>query len=352
MSWIAVAVVGSNLVGGMLSSGAQQSAANTAANAQTQSAQLGIQEQQRQFNQIQAMLAPFVQAATGVAPGGVSAPGASPSMGVPGAGATGQTYDQIRASLLPQYTTTDYSNPQWSNGEVQTFQGYGQKVDEAGLNAAIQQVMQQQGQSQPGAPGSSAGGASGGGQIGGSLGAQMALAGVNGPAAQQAMVDQIKSMPAFQSQLTLGENRILQNAAATGGLRGGNTQAALAYFAPSLLAQQINNQYAMLGGLTSIGQNAAAMVGNAGMTTGQNIAGLYGQQGSAAAGAAIAGGNAQTKLYNSLNGALGQYIGGGGGFGGGVTPGAIQGAFSQTGVGSAGFGTGFAYGNQDYGQYF
>jgi hypothetical protein len=29
-----------------------------------------------------------------------------------------------------------------------------------------------------------------------------------------------------------------------------------------------------------------------------------------------------------------------------------QAAFSQTGIGGSGFGTGFAYGNQDFGGYF
>src|SRR5206468_3591196 len=81
----------------------------------------------------------------------------------------------------------------------------------------------------------------GGGTTGGSLGAQQDILGLNGPDAQQAAINRLQTMPAFTSALTLGENRILQNASATGGLRGGNTQGALAYFAPSLLAQQIND---------------------------------------------------------------------------------------------------------------
>jgi hypothetical protein len=64
-----------------------------------------------------------------------------------------------------------------------------------------------------------------------------------------------------------------QTPRATGGLRGGNVQAALGQFQPQLLAQLIDQQYSRLGGLTSIGQNAAAGVGNAGMSTGNSITG-------------------------------------------------------------------------------
>ena len=53
-----------------------------------------------------------------------------------------------------------------------------------------------------------------------------------------------------------GQDAILQNASAIGGLRGGNTQAALAQFRPALLSQLIAEQYNRLGGLSSLGQNA------------------------------------------------------------------------------------------------
>jgi hypothetical protein len=47
----------------------------------------------------------------------------------------------------------------------------------------------------------------------------------------------------------------------------------------------------------------------------------------------------------------GMMMSGGGGFGG-FNPGGMQSMFSRTGLGQSGFGTGLAYGNQDYGQYF
>jgi len=114
--------------------------------------------------------------------------------------------------------------------------------------------------------------------------------------------------------LQAGTNSILQNASATGGLRGGNTQAALASFSPNLLAQTIQQQYQNLGGLTSVGQNAAAMTGNAGMQTGQGIANLLQQQGAAIAGGDLAQGRAFSSIPQSILGGLGVFQGLGGKF--------------------------------------
>lgn len=146
-----------------------------------------------------------------------------------------------------------------------------------------------------------------------SLGGQLDLVGLNGNDAQAAAIQALQESPQFTSLLAQGENSILQNASATGGLRGGNTQAALAQYSPALLAQTINDQYSRLGGITSMGQNAAAGVGNAGMQTGNNIATLLGQIGSAQAGGALASGRAQANMWNSPSQGLGTYLGLGGG---------------------------------------
>jgi hypothetical protein len=94
-------------------------------------------------------------------------------------------------------------------------------------------------------------------------------------------------------------------------LRGGNVQGALAQFRPALLSSLINQQYERLGGLSSIGQNAAAGVGNAGMSTGTNIATLLGRQGQAQAGGIL---GQQSALTGGINQAFGA-IQGAGGFG-------------------------------------
>jgi hypothetical protein len=136
------------------------------------------------------------------------------------------------------------------------------------------------------------------------------LLGTNGAAAQQAAIGQIQSSPAFLSALKQGENSILQNAAATGGLRGGNTQAALAQFSPQLLTQLINNQLGGYGTLSSLGQNAAAGVGNAGMNSANNISGLLQQQGAANAGGILAQGNARRQAFGDMARIVGMVAGG------------------------------------------
>lgn len=148
----------------------------------------------------------------------------------------------------------------------------------------------------------------------GALAAQQNLIGLGGADAQKAAIDALQNSPQFAALTQQGENAILQNASATGGLRGGNTQSALAQFRPAALAQMIEQQYGRLGGLTSIGQNAAAGVGNAGLQTGANIAQLLQQQGAALAGGALAQGRAQAGYANAISGALGIYTGMGGKF--------------------------------------
>lgn len=138
-----------------------------------------------------------------------------------------------------------------------------------------------------------------------SLTQQSALVGLSGNAAQQAAIDNIKSSSEFTELKRQGEAAILQNASATGGLRGGNVQGALSQFSPQLLNQLIQQRYTNLGGITSLGQNSAAFAGNAGMRSAESISNQYAQQGAATAGALLAGGNAQSQLWNSIGQGLG-----------------------------------------------
>lgn len=215
--WVAAAVAGSTLIGGLYSSNQQSKAADRAAGLQSDAALAGIAQQDKQFEAIQKLLSPYVTAGTGA-------------------------------------------------------------------------LTQQQN-----------------------------LIGLGAPGAQQQAIDALRSGPEFQSLLQQGESSILANASATGGLRGGNTQAALAQFSPQLLAQIIEQQYGRLGGLAKMGQNSAAGVGDAGISTGNQITTLLQQQGSALAGGALADGRAQAGYANAFTGALGTF-GGLGGFRGGYNP--------------------------------
>jgi hypothetical protein len=205
------------LLGGSLLSGvAQAGAAKKAAGAQTAAAQAGIDEQRRQFEAVQALLAPFVQAGTGA------------------------------------------------------------------------------------------------------LAQQSALVGLGGAEAQTAAIRALEQGPEFQSLVQQGESAIMQSAAATGGLRGGNIQAALAQFRPQILSGLIEQQYSRLGGLTTAGQNAAAGVGTAGMTTGANVSNLMAQQGAARAGSSLATGQA----FGNILGDFGTLLGRGAAYQGYTPPGA------------------------------
>lgn len=142
------------------------------------------------------------------------------------------------------------------------------------------------------------------------------LLGTGGNQAQQEAISQLQQSPLYTSQLRAGENAILQNASATGGLRGGNTQAALGRFAPALLASTIQNQVGNLSALSNQGLTAAGGVSSGlGNLANANSAAL-GNIGQAQAGSALAAGNANAQFANGLAGAIGTGLGAfGGGFG-------------------------------------
>lgn len=139
----------------------------------------------------------------------------------------------------------------------------------------------------------------------GALGQQQALLGLAGPEAQQAAIAQLEQSPQFQAMLEQGESAILQNASATGGLRGGNTQAALAQFRPQLLSQLIQQQMAQLGGLAGMGQQGAMGAAGFGQQSAANIGNQFTAMGQAAAGGALAQGQGMSNLFGGVGGALG-----------------------------------------------
>lgn len=139
----------------------------------------------------------------------------------------------------------------------------------------------------------------------GAIGAQQGLLGLSGPEAQQQAITALEQSPQFYALQKQGENALLQNAAATGGLRGGNIQGALAQFRPQLLSQIIENQFGRLGQLSGLGQASAAGQAAAAQQTGNSIAGLLGQQGQAQAGAAMAAGQGQANMWGNVGSSIG-----------------------------------------------
>ena len=150
----------------------------------------------------------------------------------------------------------------------------------------------------------------------GALQAMQGLAGLRGAGEQQAAINQIQQSAQFQELARQGEEGILQNAAATGGLRGGNVQAALAQFRPALLNQLIESQYGKLAGLTTLGstsaenllrtgQAAAAGTAAAGQQSASNIGNLLVGQGQAQAAGTIGAANAYAQGMAGTTGTLG-----------------------------------------------
>ena len=143
----------------------------------------------------------------------------------------------------------------------------------------------------------------------GSIGQQEALLGLAGPEAQAEAIAAIETGPRFQALARQGEEAMLQTASATGGLRGGNIQAALGQFRPQMLQSMIQQQFQDLGSLTSIGQASAARQAAAGQATGTNISNLYGQQGAARAGAEEIRGQAFGSALGGISNLFGAYKG-------------------------------------------
>ena len=179
----------------------------------------------------------------------------------------------------------------------------------------------------------------------GALQAMQGLAGLRGAGEQQAAINQIQQSAQFQEMARQGEQGILQNAAATGGLRGGNVQAALAQFRPALLNQLIESQYGKLAGLTSlgstsaqnllgVGQASAAGTAAAQQNAAQNIGNLMVGQGQAQAAGQIGAANAFAQGAGGISNAVG----------GGVQNYMLMNALNRPSM-TSGLGTGGFYGD-------
>lgn len=146
----------------------------------------------------------------------------------------------------------------------------------------------------------------------GALGQQQALLGLTGAGAQQQAISGIEQSPQFLEMVRQGENALLQNASATGGLRGGNVQSALAQYRPQILSDLINQQYGRLGGLSQMGQAAAGGQASAGQSMASNVGNLLGQQGAAMAGGQLAASQVPSQAFGSLAQGAGMFYGMGG----------------------------------------
>lgn len=152
------------------------------------------------------------------------------------------------------------------------------------------------------------------------LGQQGDLAGLNGTGVQASAIEALKASPLFQSLFNTGEEAILQNASATGGLRGGNTQRGLADFGADTLTKTILQQLGLLGDISGRGQQAVGAVGALGANKANAITDLLGQQGQTKYSGLLTRGGITAGQFNSaggfLDGIVSAALGGGAGPGG------------------------------------
>lgn len=128
---------------------------------------------------------------------------------------------------------------------------------------------------------------------------QLALLGLSGSEAQQAALSGLGDSPGQQFIRKRQERALVRNAAATGGLKGGNVLTALQEQAAGFASQDIQNQFGRLGQVAGQGQSAATATGQFGAQAAGNI-----QQGMLQSGQAR-----QSGILNQ-NQALQQTIGG------------------------------------------
>lgn len=145
----------------------------------------------------------------------------------------------------------------------------------------------------------------------GAMAGQQALIGLQGGEAQRQAIEGLAQSPEMQALIQQGENAMLQQASATGGLRGGNVQAALAQFRPQVLSALINQQYGRLGGLSQMGQASAAGQASAGMGMASNVGELLGQKGAALAGGQMAKAGVARQAFGDILAIGGTILGAG-----------------------------------------
>lgn len=125
------------------------------------------------------------------------------------------------------------------------------------------------------------------------------LVGVNGVDAQALGLDAVRNSPIMAALLRSGEEGIIQNASATGGLRGGDTQRSLADFRADTFSNELQSQMQRLAGLTGIGMGATDSVANFGANKANALTNLFAQQGGARYDGLLTRGGITAAMYNN-----------------------------------------------------
>jgi hypothetical protein len=165
--------------------------------------------------------------------------------------------------------------------------------------------------------------------------------------------------PGYAFRMSEGMKGLERSAAARGGLMSGATLKGIQRYGQDLASQEYSNAYNRfrdtqglqrnaLAGVVGYGPTSANAMGNMGQNYATSAGNAMYNQGVNTGNALIAAQQGRQSTYGDLGSALGKYLGGANGTG----YGGAQAAFSQTGLGGSGFGSGLAYGNEDLGQYY
>ena len=142
------------------------------------------------------------------------------------------------------------------------------------------------------------------------------LAGFNGAEAQSSEIDMLRSSPLYKTLYDSGEEAVLSNASATGGLRGGNTNRSLYELGENTLSSVIAQQLGNYGSAIGVGSGATGAVSAFGANSVAQQAALRNQGAQARAQSALVRGGIQGQNWQNLgtfaDDALSSFAGGGG----------------------------------------
>jgi hypothetical protein len=130
------------------------------------------------------------------------------------------------------------------------------------------------------------------------------LLGLGDPGSQQTALDGLHDSPLFKMLYHTGEESILQNASATGGLRGGDTQHSLATFGADTFAKVLQQQIANLGGLSGEGLQGASTLGGLSNQNSSLMSKLFEDRGQAQAGKVLGKAAADQDILGNILGTI------------------------------------------------
>ena len=129
---------------------------------------------------------------------------------------------------------------------------------------------------------------------------QSDLLGLNGNDAQSTAFNSISESPAQQFLRKRAQKNLLQNAAAIGGVGGGDVRSALVEQGAGFALQDTENQFSRLNQLSAPGTQTAVQVGQLGANAAQNAGNAIIQGGQAQAGAQFGVAQAKSNATNQF----------------------------------------------------